>query len=221
VVKSSSRLDGPEHAKSDQGMPAIAPNPRSIKAFASEAAFELWLSANYNKKRELYLRIYKKDSGKKTVTHAQALGVALCWGWIDGVRKPFDDRSFLQRFTPRRPKSVWSQINRDHVARLVASGRMTPHGLAHVTAAKADGRWEAAYASGRTMTVPDDLVAAIKAKPGAHATFRTLNKQNLYALAYRLGNIKTAAGRAKRIAAYVDMLNRGETIHPNKATRKP
>jgi uncharacterized protein YdeI (YjbR/CyaY-like superfamily) len=202
-------------------MAAIVPNPRSIKAFASEAAFETWMSANHDKKGEIYLRIYKKDSGKKTVTYAQALDVALCWGWIDGVKKSFDDKSFLQRFTPRRAKSVWSQINRDHVARLVASGRMTPHGLAQVTAAKADGRWQAAYASGKTMTVPDDLVAALEAEPRAHATFRTLNKLNLYALAYRLGNIKTPAGRAKRIAAFVDMLKEGKTLYPNKAARKP
>jgi uncharacterized protein YdeI (YjbR/CyaY-like superfamily) len=202
-------------------MTAIVPDPRHIKAFASQAAFEIWLTANHDKKSELYLRIYKKDSGKKTVTYAQALDVALCWGWIDGIKKPFDDKSFLQRFTPRRAKSVWSRINRDHVARLVASGRMTPHGLAHVTAAKADGRWEAAYASGTTMTLPDDLVAAIKAEPHAHATLRTLNKQNLYAMAYRLGNLKTPAGRAKRIAAFVDMLKRGRTLHPNGAGSPP
>ena len=202
-------------------MAAVVPDPRHIKAFANEAAFEVWLTANHDKKNELYLRIYKKDSGKKTVTYAQALDVALCWGWIDGVKKTFDDQSFLQRFTPRRAKSVWSRINRDNVARLVACGRMTPHGLAHVTAAKADGRWEGAYASGKTMTMPDDLLAAIKAQPRAQATFLTLNKQNLYALAYRLGNIKTLSGRTRRIAAFVDMLKRGETIYPNGAARRP
>jgi uncharacterized protein YdeI (YjbR/CyaY-like superfamily) len=201
-------------------MPPVIPNPRSIRAFDREAAFEAWMAANHDKKSELYLRIYKKDSGKPTVTHAQALDVALCWGWIDGIRKAFDDKSFLQRFTPRKPKSIWSQINRKHVARLVAAGRMTPHGQARVDAAKADGRWEAAYASGKTMTMPDDLVAAIKTKPRAWATFRTLNRQNLYALVFRLANIKTAAGRAKRLASFVDMLDRGKTFHPNRGTAR-
>jgi uncharacterized protein YdeI (YjbR/CyaY-like superfamily) len=196
-------------------MAPIVPDPRNIRPFPSEAAFEAWLAANHDKKREIYLRIYKKTSGKATITHTQALDVALCWGWIDGLRKSFDDKSFLQRFTPRRSKSIWSQVNRDNVARLVASGRMTPRGLAEVAAAKADGRWEAAYASGKTMTVPPDLLAAIKAEPTAAATFRTLNKQNLYALSFRLGTIKTPAGRAKRIAAFVDMLKSGKTIHPN------
>jgi uncharacterized protein YdeI (YjbR/CyaY-like superfamily) len=195
-------------------MAPVVPPPKSIRAFDSEAAFEVWLAANHDKTSELYLRIYKKGTGKKTVTYAEALDVALCWGWIDGIKKSFDDKSFLQRFTPRRPKSIWSQRNREHIARLLAAGRLTPHGLAHVTAAKADGRWEAAYAPGSTMTVPADLLAAIEAEPRARITFRALDKQNLYALAFRLGNIKTAAGRTRRIAAFVDMLKRGQTLHP-------
>jgi uncharacterized protein YdeI (YjbR/CyaY-like superfamily) len=209
------RLPAAAQAAKMARMVSVTPPPGSIHAFPSESAFEKWVAANHDKKTEIYLRIFKKGSGTPTVTYAQALDVALCWGWIDGIKKSFDDKSFLQRFTPRRAKSVWSQINRDHVARLVAAGRMTPHGLAHVTAAKADGRWAAAYASGRTMTVPDDLTAALKAQPRAWATFRTLNKQNLYALAFRLSNLKTPGGRAKRVAAFVDMLKVGKTPWPN------
>lgn len=179
------------------------------------AAFTAWMSAHHDTQHELWLKIHKKDSGLPTVTAAEALDVALCWGWIDGIRKAYDEHSFLQRFTPRGPKSIWSQINCEHVARLSAAGRMTEHGAAKVAAAKADGRWKAAYAGARAMTIPEDLKRAIDAKPAARATFRTLNKQNLYALAFRLGHIKTAAGRAKKIATFVDMLARGETLHPN------
>ncbi len=152
------------------------------------------------------------------MTHAQALDVALCWGWIDGIRKGFDDRSFLQRFTPRGRKSVWSQINKGHVARLKAAGRMTPHGQRHVDAAKVDGRWAAAYAPmrlARVATIPDDLRAAIEVNPRARKA-ATLSGQNLFfALAFRTNNMRTAAGRAK-IADLVDMLARGETIVPER-----
>ena len=138
-------------------MAPIIPNPKKIKAFRSEAAFERWLSVKHARETELWLRIYKKASGEPTVTYAQAVDVALCWGWIDGLRKAFDDVSFLQRFTPRRAKSVWSQINRNHVAGLTKAGRMTPHGKRHVDAAKADGRWAAAYAPIRTRPDPRRL----------------------------------------------------------------
>jgi uncharacterized protein YdeI (YjbR/CyaY-like superfamily) len=151
------------------------------------------------------------------VNYAEALDVALCWGWIDGIRKSLDERSFLQRFTPRRPKSIWSQVNRDHIARLVGEGRMTPHGQRQVDAAKADGRWDAAYAPMRESTVPEDLRAAIDANPRARKTFSTLGRQNLFALAFRTNNMKTEAGRAKKIAELVAMLARGETIVPEKA----
>jgi uncharacterized protein YdeI (YjbR/CyaY-like superfamily) len=153
------------------------------------------------------------------VTYAQALDVALCWGWIDGLKKSFDERSFLQRFSPRKPKSVWSQINREHVARLIAEGRMTAHGQRHIAAAQADGRWDAAYAPMRSVTketCPADLRAAIEANPRALATFRTLGRQNLFGLAFRVNSMKTPAGRVKKIAALVAMLERGETIVPEK-----
>lgn len=200
-------------------MAPIIPNPRKIKAFRTEADFEAWMARNHDRETELWLKIHKKDSGLPSVTPAQALDVALCWGWIDGVRKGLDERSFLQRYTPRRPKSIWSQINRENIARLTAAGRMTPHGQREVDAAKADGRWDAAYApirSASEATIPADLRAAIDASPRARKTFRTLGRQNLFALAFRTNNMKTPAGRARKIAALVAMLERGETIVPEK-----
>lgn len=204
-------------------MPAVVPNPDRIRDFPDEAAFETWLAEHHDTEPELWLKIHKKGSGLATVTYAQALDVALCWGWIDGLKKSFDEASFLQRFTPRKAKSVWSQINREHVARLVAAGRMTRHGLAHVEQAKADGRWDAAYASGSRMTVPEDLAAAIAKKPKARAMLAKLDKANLYAIAWRTQTKKTAAGRTKAIETIVAMLERGETIHPIKrgATGSP
>jgi uncharacterized protein YdeI (YjbR/CyaY-like superfamily) len=198
-------------------MAPVIPDPRKIKAFRSVTAFETWLAAHHDRETELWLKIHKKTSGRATVTYAQALDVALCWGWIDGIKKSFDEVSFLQRFTPRKAKSVWSQINREHIARLTAEARMTPHGQRHVDAAKADGRWEAAYApirSATVATVPEDLLAAIQANARARNTFKTLTRQNLFALAFRTNNMKTPAGRARKIEALVSMLARGETIVP-------
>ncbi|SFQ55657.1 Uncharacterized conserved protein YdeI, YjbR/CyaY-like superfamily, DUF1801 family [Nitratireductor indicus] len=142
--------------------------------------------------------------------------MCLCFGWIDGIRKGFDDRSFLQRYTPRGKKSIWSRINVDNVARLIGEGRMTEHGLAEAEAAKAEGRWDRAYASVREMTLPDDLLSAIEAEPRAKETLATLNSQNRYALAFRLHNMKTEAGRRKKIESFVAMLKPGETIYPQK-----
>ena len=200
-------------------MAPIIPDPRKIKSFRTEAAFETWMKANHDRETELWLRIYKKGSGVPTVTSAQALDVALCWGWIDGIRKSLDEQSFLQRYTPRRARSIWSQINRDHVARLTAAGRMTPPGQRQVDAAKADGRWDAAYApirSASEASIPDDLRAAIAADPRARKTFRTLGRMNLFALAFRTNNMKTPAGRARKIEELVAMLARGETIVPER-----
>src|SRR3954468_10755637 len=200
-------------------MAPVIPDPRKIKRFRTEAAFEAWMKANHAREDELWLRIYKKSSGVPTVTTAQALDVALCWGWIDGIRKGLDDESFLQRYTPRRPRSIWSQVNRDHVARLTAAGRMTPHGQRQVDAAKADGRWDAAYApirSASAATIPDDLRAAIEANARARKTFTTLGRMNLFALAFRTNNMKTPAGRARKISQLVDMLARGEMIVPER-----
>ena len=205
-------------------MAAVVPNPRRIKAFRTDAAFESWLRRNHNREPEVWLKIYKKASGVPTVTAAQALDVVLCWGWIDGIRKGLDERAFLQRYTPRTPRSVWSQINRSHVARLTDAGRMTPHGQRQVDAAKADGRWAAAYAPMRSATIdtiPADLRRAIDDNAEAQRTFRTLGRMNLFALGYRTNRMKTSKGRAKKIADLVAMLARGETIVPEPRSRRP
>jgi uncharacterized protein YdeI (YjbR/CyaY-like superfamily) len=204
-------------------MTAIIPDKRKIKSFPTEAAFETWLRANHARETELWLKFHKKGSGLPSVTYAQALDVALCWGWIDGLRKALDDRSFLQRFSPRRPRSVWSQINKEHIARLTAAGRMTAHGQRQVDAAKADGRWDAAYApirSATQATIPADLRAAIAANARARKTFQTLGRQNLFALAFRTNSMKTPAGRAKKVATLVAMLARGETIVPERPKKQ-
>jgi uncharacterized protein YdeI (YjbR/CyaY-like superfamily) len=204
-------------------MAPVVPHPKHLRAFPNAKAFEAWLSAHHDKDTELWLKIHKKDSGLPTVTYAEALDVALCWGWIDGQKKGFDAQSFLQRFTPRKGKSLWSANNREHVARLIQAGRMTPHGLKHVEAAKADGRWDKAYEGAAKMPFPDDLLAAIEAEPRAQDLFQQLNATNRYALAFRTHNAKTEATRRKRIEAFVQMLKRGETPYPNGsgATKKP
>jgi uncharacterized protein YdeI (YjbR/CyaY-like superfamily) len=204
-------------------MPPVIPDPNKIKSFRSAAEFEKWLSKHHARESELWLRIYKKGSGQPTVTVAEALDVVLCWGWIDGLKKAYDQSSFLQRYSPRKPKSIWSDINRKNVARLTAAGRMTPHGQKQIDAAKADGRWDAAYAPIRSAsadTIPADLRAAIDANARARKTFQTLNRQNLFALIFRTNNMKTAAGRAKKIETLVAMLAKGETIVPQKPSTK-
>lgn len=203
-------------------MPPVVPDPAKIKSFKTAAAFEKWIATHHASASELWLKIHKKGSGLPTVDYAQALDVALCWGWIDGLKKSFDEHSFLQRFTPRAAKSIWSQVNREHVARLIDAGRMTPHGQRQVDAAKSDGRWDAAYAPIRESsmeTIPGDLRAAIEGDARALATFSTLSRQNLFALTFRTNNMKTPAGRARKIAALVAMLARGETIVPQKTSR--
>jgi uncharacterized protein YdeI (YjbR/CyaY-like superfamily) len=200
----------------------VTPDPKSIRSFATPKALETWMRANHAKAPELWLKVHKKGSGLRSVTCAEALDVMLCWGWIDGLRKGLDENSFLQRYSPRRAKSIWSQINRDHVARLTKAGRMTPHGQKQVDAAKVDGRWDVAYAPIRSVsqdTMPADLLAAIKANARARKTYETLGRMNLFALRFRTNNMKTAAGREKKIAALVAMLARGETIVPEKAPK--
>ena len=200
-------------------MAPVVPDPRTIKAFKSEAAFDAWMRRNHSRETEIWLRIYKKGSGTPSVTHAQALDVALCWGWIDGIRKALDEESFLQRYSPRRSRSLWSQVNREHVGRLTGAGRMQPAGQRQVDAARADGRWDAAYApmrSASAASIPDDLRTAIAANPRALKMFRSLGRQNLFALIFRTNNMKTPAGRARKIASLVAMLARGETIVPER-----
>lgn len=214
---------GDRICETDPCMAPVVPDPKKTKAFRTEAAFETWLRANHARETEIWLRIYKKGSGKPTVTNTQALDVALCWGWIDGIRKAFDDESFLQRYTPRRARSIWSQINRGHVGRLAAAGRMKPPGQRQVDAAKLDGRWDAAYAPIRAASedsIPDDLRAAIDSNVRARKTFQTLGRLNFFALAFRTNNMKTPAGRARKIASLVAMLARGETIVPESGRRR-
>jgi uncharacterized protein YdeI (YjbR/CyaY-like superfamily) len=194
-------------------MAPVVVDPRRVKSFASEAAFEAWLAAHHDREPEVWIKIHKKSSGLPSVTAAQALDVVLCWGWIDGLRKSFDERSFLQRYTPRAKKSRWSQVNRDHVARLIAAGRMTPRGQREIDAAKADGRWDAATPPIRATTratVPRDLRAAIGANARAQRTFLGLNKLGLFSLAVRTNAMKTPAGRARKVAELVKLLARGK-----------
>jgi len=197
-------------------MAPVHVDPARVHEFADALAFYDWLAAHHASEDEVWIKIHKVGSGLKSITPKEAIDVVLCWGWIDAVRKGFDEKSFLQRYTPRRAKSIWSQINVDNVARLIAEGRMAAPGLRQVEAAKADGRWDKAYASGREMTIPADLQAAIDAEPAAKAMLAKLSAQNRFALAFRVHNMKTEAGRKKKIAAFVEMLKRGETIHPQK-----
>jgi uncharacterized protein YdeI (YjbR/CyaY-like superfamily) len=184
-----------------------------VKTFKDADAFYAWLSKHHDED-EVWIKIHKANSGLKSITPAEAVDVVLCWGWIDGVRKSLDETSFLQRYSPRTKKSIWSEINVKNVARLIREGRMTEHGMKEVEAAKADRRWQRAYKSGRDMKIPPDLQIAIDAEPKARAMLAKLSAQNRYALAFRVHNMKTEAGRKKKIAAFVAMLKRGETIHP-------
>jgi uncharacterized protein YdeI (YjbR/CyaY-like superfamily) len=191
-------------------------NPDKVREFTDAAQFYVWLSLNHNTETELWTKIHKVGSGLTSINAKEAIEVVLCWGWIDAIRKGFDDKSFLQRYTPRGKKSIWSQINVDSVARLITEGRMTEHGLREVEAAKADGRWDRAYKSGKNLKIPDDLQAAIDAEPQALAMLKSLSEQNRFALAFRMHNLKTEAGRRKKIAAFVEMLKAGKSIYPQK-----
>ena len=180
--------------------------------FADSNAWETWLVANAASKG-LWLKIAKKDSGIATVTYDQALEVALCHGWIDGQKRGFDGEYFLQRFTPRRPKGLWSKINIGKVERLIAEGRMRAGGQREVDAAKADGRWDAAYDGARNMETPPELVAALAKNKKARTFFETLDKTNRYAVCWRVQTAKKPETRAKRVETLVEMLARGEKIH--------
>jgi uncharacterized protein YdeI (YjbR/CyaY-like superfamily) len=197
-------------------MPPVKVDPDKVHEFPDAASFYDWLAKHHDTADELWIKIHKTGSGLPSITPKQAIDVVLCWGWIDAIRKAYDDKSFLQRYTRRGRKSIWSKINVDNVARLIEEGRMTEHGLKEVDAAKADGRWDRAYGSGKDMKIPDDLQAAIDAEPKAKDMLARLSAQNRFALAFRIHNIKTEAGRKKRIAAFVEMLKRGETIYPQK-----
>ena len=186
-------------------------------SFKSAKAFDAWLRKNHAASGGLWLKIAKKGAQEPSVSYPQAVEIALCWGWIDGQKKGLDDQHFLQRFTPRRARSIWSKVNVDKVEALIVAGRMQAPGYAQIEAAKADGRWARAYDSARTSTVPEDLLAALEIDPKAKAFFATINAANRYAVLWRIQTAVKAETRARRIAQLVDMLARGETIHLFKA----
>jgi uncharacterized protein YdeI (YjbR/CyaY-like superfamily) len=185
----------------------------SPASFQSARAFEDWLKKNHATCDGIWLKIAKRGAGETSVTYPEAVEVALCWGWIDGQKKGLDHRHFLQRFTPRRARSIWSKVNVERVAALIEAGRLQAPGYAQVEAARADGRWARAYDSARTSTVPEDLRVALEADPRAQEFFATIDAANRYAVLWRLQTAVKAETRARRIARLVAMLARGETLH--------
>ena len=183
-------------------------------SFINQEAWEAWLETHGEAAAGVWLRIAKRSAEQSTVSYAEAVESALCYGWIDGQKQAEDEHHWLQRFTPRTAKSIWSKINTAKAEALISAGRMRPPGLRAVDLAKQDGRWEAAYSSASTSTVPDDLQQALDANPKAKQFFATLNGQNRYAILFRIQNVKKAETRAKKIAQFIDMLNKGETLHP-------
>ncbi|RKH46793.1 hypothetical protein D7Y23_23065 [Corallococcus sp. AB050B] len=192
-------------AKTTQELPTVP--------FASEKAWEKWLEKHHADSPGVWMKLAKLESGIPSVTYAQALEVALCYGWIDGQKDSFDSEYWLQRFTPRKPRSKWSKINCGKVEALVAAGRMKPAGLREVEDARADGRWESAYAGAKTIEVPEDLKLALEKSPKAKAFFATLKSANRYAILFRLHDAKKPETRARRLEKFVAMLEAGETLH--------
>jgi len=181
--------------------------------FKTAKAFETWLKKHHANTDGLWIKIFKKDSGKATVSYAEALDVALCYGWIDGQKQAFDEHAWLQKFCPRRPKSIWSKINIGHVERLINDARMQPAGLEAIEKAKADGRWEKAYDSPSKMTIPDDFLKELSKNKKAEAFFKGLNKTNLFAIGFRLQTAKKQETREKRMREIIEKLARGEKFH--------
>jgi uncharacterized protein YdeI (YjbR/CyaY-like superfamily) len=204
----------PAKKKAPAKKPARDVRDDTPRAFADAKAWRAWLETHHASSSGVWIQIAKKGSGIASVNYPEVLDVALAYGWIDALRRGFDSKTFLQRFTPRGPRSIWSKINRDKALALIASGAMKPSGLAEVERAKNDGRWAAAYAGQRTATVPDDLAAALAADPRAAAFFATLGSQNRYAILFRLHNAKKPETRARRLATFLAMLAKGEKIYP-------
>jgi len=192
---------------------SVIPLELAPTLFKSAKAFEAWLKKNHAASEGLWLKIAKRGANEPSVTYPEAVEIALCWGWIDGQKKSLDDQHYLQRFTPRRARSVWSKINVEKVQGLIEAGRMQAPGQAQIEAAKADGRWARAYDGARTSTVPEDLQAALEAEPLAKAFFAGLNASNRYAILWRIQTAAKAETRARRIEQLVAMLARGEAIH--------
>jgi uncharacterized protein YdeI (YjbR/CyaY-like superfamily) len=185
-----------------------------ILAFATQPQWETWLAEHHAAAPGLWLKLAKKGADAPTVTYAEAVESALCFGWIDSQKAAHDEQHWVQKFTPRRPKSVWSRVNREKAEALIAAGRMRPAGLRQVEAAKADGRWEAAYDAQSAMMVPPDLQRELDAHPEARSFFETLDRANRYAILWRIQTARQPATRATRIAKFVEMLSRREKIHP-------
>lgn len=184
-----------------------------IIAFKDQAMWRAWLEENHAKIDGVWLRIYKKASSVPTVSYAEALDEALCYGWIDGQKKSYDEASFLQKFTPRRVRSIWSKRNIEHISRLTKLGLMTPAGVLEVERAKADGRWAAAYDAASEMTIPDDFLAELKKHPVAEKFFASLNKTNTYAIAWRLQTAKTEETRKRRQDKIIALLDAEQKLH--------
>ncbi|HEX5168225.1 MAG TPA: YdeI/OmpD-associated family protein [Cyclobacteriaceae bacterium] len=189
------------------------PSEPEIRSFKTAREFERWLNKNHSTHKGIWLRFFKKDSGVKAITYEEAINEALCYGWIDGQANKYDEQSWLQKFTRRRPKSVWAQRNKDRIRRLLKEGKMKPAGLQEVDQAKADGRWEKAYAPPSKMKIPDDFLKALAKNRKAKAFFDTLNKTNTFAIGWRLQTAKKEETRQKRMKNIIDMLARGETFH--------
>jgi uncharacterized protein YdeI (YjbR/CyaY-like superfamily) len=189
-------------------------NELPILLFETQDAWASWLEEHHSRAPGIWLRLAKKATGIASIDYGQALEVALCYGWIDGQKKGYDESSWLQKFTPRGAKSIWSKINREKAEQLIESGRMKPAGLAAIESAQRDGRWDAAYDSQRSAAVPDDLQAALDANPAAQAFFQTLNSVNRYAILFRIQTAKKPETRARRIEQFVAMLERHEKLYP-------
>ncbi len=182
--------------------------------FTNQAEWESWLELNGSVTSGVWLRLAKKTARQQTVSYAEALEIALCHGWIDGQKKAESEHYWLQRFTPRTARSIWSKINKEKAEALVSAGRMKPAGMREIERARKDGRWERAYSSASKSTIPDDLQKALNANKKAKAFFATLNSQNRYAILFRVQNVKKAETRARKIAQFIEMLANGEKLHP-------
>lgn len=182
------------------------------RAFVTATELETWLRLNHDKERELWVRIFKKDSGTPSVTWQDCVIACLAWGWIDGAKRSLDEHSFLQRITPRRPKSGWSKKNREHADRLIAEGKMQPSGLRHIEAARADGRWEQAYAGSAEMELPEDFLRALDQNPDAKAFFATLKRAQIYSIYHHLQTAKRPETRKRRMEAIVAKLANGRPL---------
>ncbi len=200
-------------------MKKVANSADPIRLFATHKEWATWLAENHRDSAGLWLRLAKKGSGLQSVTYAEALEVAICYGWIDGQKRGESKRAWLQRFLPRTAKSIWSKINREKATALIASGKMKAAGLAAVEAAKKDGRWAGAYDSPKGATVPNDLQAELDANPQAREFFATLDRANRYAVLFRIQTVKKAETRARKIREFVEMLVRQERIHEPRRTR--